>query len=102
MDHLNGVLFIDHVSRLKRDMLMRKLNKIRKGVDPKDNLKWDQPAKGQDIFGSDSWKNNEETSKNLAPWAKAADVLLITTAAISVFGLVVAPIYNFLRYGINR
>lgn len=31
MDHLNGVLFIDHVSRLKRDMLMRKLSKIRKG-----------------------------------------------------------------------
>ncbi|MDY0957460.1 peptide deformylase [Sphingomonas sp. CFBP8993] len=31
IDHLNGVLFIDHVSRLKRDMLMRKLNKIRKG-----------------------------------------------------------------------
>ncbi|MGJ4074682.1 hypothetical protein ACN4BK_06425 [Corynebacterium macclintockiae] len=78
------------------------LNKIRKGLDPEDKLKWDQPAKGQDIFGSDSWKNNEETSKNLAPWAKVADVLLITTAAISVFGLVVAPIYNFLRYGINR
>jgi len=31
IDHLNGVLFIDHVSRLKRDMLMRKLNKMRKG-----------------------------------------------------------------------
>ncbi|WP_343525561.1 peptide deformylase [Sphingomonas sp.] len=31
IDHLNGVLFIDHVSRLKRDMLMRKLSKIRKG-----------------------------------------------------------------------
>ncbi len=31
IDHLNGVLFIDHVSRLKRDMLMRKLTKLRKG-----------------------------------------------------------------------
>ncbi len=30
MDHLNGVLFIDHLSRLKRDMLLRKLAKQRK------------------------------------------------------------------------
>ena len=30
IDHLNGVLFIDHISRLKRDMVMRKLTKARK------------------------------------------------------------------------
>jgi len=30
IDHLNGVLFIDHLSRLKRDMLLRKLAKYRK------------------------------------------------------------------------
>ena len=30
MDHLNGVLFIDHLSRLKRDMIMKKLAKQRK------------------------------------------------------------------------
>lgn len=30
IDHLNGVLFIDHISRLKRDMLMKKLNKARR------------------------------------------------------------------------
>ncbi|HEY4070082.1 MAG TPA: peptide deformylase [Sphingomicrobium sp.] len=30
MDHLNGVLFIDHLSRLKRDMVLRKLAKWRK------------------------------------------------------------------------
>ena len=30
MDHLDGVLFIDHLSRLKRDMLLRKLAKQRK------------------------------------------------------------------------
>ena len=30
MDHLNGVLFIDHLSRLKRDMVLRKLAKQRK------------------------------------------------------------------------
>lgn len=30
MDHLNGVLFIDHLSRLKRDMLLKKLEKLRK------------------------------------------------------------------------
>jgi peptide deformylase len=29
MDHLNGVLFIDHLSRLKRDMVLKKLEKAR-------------------------------------------------------------------------
>ena len=29
IDHLNGVLFIDHLSRLKRQMLLRKLEKFR-------------------------------------------------------------------------
>ncbi len=28
MDHLNGVLFIDHLSRLKRNMLVKKLKKL--------------------------------------------------------------------------
>lgn len=32
MDHLQGVLFIDHLSRLKRDMLLKKLNKARKAA----------------------------------------------------------------------
>lgn len=27
MDHLDGVVFVDHISRLKRDMIMRKLKK---------------------------------------------------------------------------
>ena len=35
MDHLNGVLFIDHLSRLKRDMIMKKLAKQRKEQDKK-------------------------------------------------------------------
>jgi peptide deformylase len=30
MDHLNGVLFIDHLSKLKRDMLLKKLDKLRR------------------------------------------------------------------------
>ena len=30
MDHLNGVLFIDHLSRLKRAMILKKLTKQRK------------------------------------------------------------------------
>lgn len=30
MDHLEGVLFIDHLSKLKRDMLLKKLAKQRK------------------------------------------------------------------------
>ncbi len=32
MDHLEGVLFIDHLSRLKRDMLLKKLIKARKAA----------------------------------------------------------------------
>lgn len=32
IDHLNGVLFIDHISRLKRDMVLKKLAKIRKAA----------------------------------------------------------------------
>ncbi|NIJ15107.1 peptide deformylase [Sphingobium vermicomposti] len=32
IDHLQGVLFIDHLSRLKRDMLMKKLVKARKAA----------------------------------------------------------------------
>ncbi len=30
IDHLNGVLFIDHISRLKRDMVIRKFTKAAK------------------------------------------------------------------------
>ena len=32
IDHLNGVLFIDHISRLKRGMLLKKLDKARKSA----------------------------------------------------------------------
>jgi len=32
MDHLQGVLFVDHLSRLKRDMLLKKLVKARKAA----------------------------------------------------------------------
>ncbi|MBM3554335.1 MAG: peptide deformylase [Alphaproteobacteria bacterium] len=30
MDHLEGVLFVDHISRIKRDMILRKLLKARR------------------------------------------------------------------------
>lgn len=30
MDHLDGVLFVDHISALKRGMIMRKLTKLKK------------------------------------------------------------------------
>jgi peptide deformylase len=33
VDHLNGVLFIDHLSRLKRDMVVKKVLKARKERD---------------------------------------------------------------------
>ena len=29
IDHLDGVLFVDHLSRLKRDMIMKKMKKIK-------------------------------------------------------------------------
>lgn len=32
MDHLEGILFIDHLSRLKRDMVMKKLQKARRAA----------------------------------------------------------------------
>lgn len=30
IDHINGVVFVDHVSKLKRDMIIRKLRKAKK------------------------------------------------------------------------
>jgi peptide deformylase len=32
MDHLEGILFIDHLSRLKREMILRKIAKARKAA----------------------------------------------------------------------
>jgi len=32
MDHLDGTLFVDHVSTLKRNMILRKLQKSRRGL----------------------------------------------------------------------
>lgn len=34
IDHLNGVLFIDHISKLKRDMVVKKFKKLSKGREP--------------------------------------------------------------------
>lgn len=33
IDHLDGILYIDHISRLKRQMLVKKLQKLRLGFD---------------------------------------------------------------------
>jgi peptide deformylase len=33
MDHLEGVLFIDHLSRLKRESALRKLKKARRDAE---------------------------------------------------------------------
>ena len=33
VDHLNGILFIDHISKLKRDMIIKKLKKSKKELD---------------------------------------------------------------------
>jgi len=34
IDHLNGVLFIDHISKLKRDMVVKKFRKLAKDRQP--------------------------------------------------------------------
>jgi peptide deformylase len=48
IDHLNGVLFIDHVSRLKRDLIMRKFRKNAKHGAParKDSAAKERAATG--------------------------------------------------------
>ena len=33
IDHLNGVLFIDYLSKLKKDMIIKKLKKQKKDID---------------------------------------------------------------------
>jgi peptide deformylase len=33
LDHLDGVLFVDHLSRMKRTMILRKLEKLKKNSD---------------------------------------------------------------------
>ena len=38
IDHLNGVLFIDHISKLKRDMIVRKVEKSQKQKDEDEHL----------------------------------------------------------------
>ena len=32
LDHLNGILFVDHLSRLKRDVVIRKMKKFKKDL----------------------------------------------------------------------
>jgi peptide deformylase len=34
MDHLDGVLFIDHISKLKRDMVVKKFKKLARDRQP--------------------------------------------------------------------
>ncbi len=43
IDHLDGILFVDHVSALKRNMILRKLGKAKK-ADAKSNSKSQVPA----------------------------------------------------------
>ena len=42
IDHINGVLFIDHISKLKRDMVMKKFKKAAKKTDGGKSLAEDQ------------------------------------------------------------
>jgi peptide deformylase len=34
MDHLEGVLFVDHISAIRRNMILRKLTKAKRGDKP--------------------------------------------------------------------
>ena len=44
IDHINGILFIDHISKLKRDMVMKKFKKAQKrGETTRDAYKEDTP-----------------------------------------------------------
>jgi peptide deformylase len=43
IDHLNGVLFIDHISKLKRDMVLKKFKKAAKRGDDKPAATKDDP-----------------------------------------------------------
>ena len=36
MDHLDGILFVDHISALKRNMILRKLLKAKKSTKPQE------------------------------------------------------------------
>ena len=42
IDHINGVLFIDHISKLKRDMVMKKFKKAAKKTEGGKPLAEDQ------------------------------------------------------------
>ena len=42
IDHINGVLFIDHISKLKRDMVMKKFKKAAKKTEGRKPLSEDQ------------------------------------------------------------
>jgi peptide deformylase len=42
IDHINGVLFIDHISKLKRDMVMKKFKKVAKKTEGAKPLSEDQ------------------------------------------------------------
>ena len=33
VDHLNGILFIDHLSKLKKDLILKKTKKQKKEID---------------------------------------------------------------------
>ena len=46
IDHLDGILFIDHISSLKRNMILRKLLKARKEKE-RDEAEGKSPAKDQ-------------------------------------------------------
>ncbi|WP_426721613.1 hypothetical protein [Corynebacterium auriscanis] len=74
------------------------LHNLRETLDPENKLEWEKPETGRAVFGSDSWKNFDD----LSGWAQGAKILLTVTAIASVFGLLVAPAYNFLRYGLAR
>ena len=54
IDHTNGVLFIDHISKLKRDMVMKKFKKAAK-----------QPGKAKAAAEAQTLAKDKESSHHI-------------------------------------
>ncbi|MDK8870217.1 hypothetical protein [Corynebacterium macclintockiae] len=64
----------------------------------KGSLELDKPASGKDIRNWLDPKYKEDDKGDFGMWAKLLVGGGIAAAAASVFGLIIAPAYNFLKY----
>ena len=72
IDHLDGILFIDHISALKRNMILRKLLKARKEAGARRGRRQARgQAQVQEGIGGDGL-SSQASAAGLAPGASAA------------------------------